>query len=142
VIFLGEGINEGSMAMPRVKLAPGIEYKIRISEALRNRIERAAKRNKNSANVEMSRRLEASFEEPAGIKLETVLALVSTAQKIYDQVSKLLEQRARKNAAYAQLLTVLREMPEQVLAADPQFAEDLDRALNGLLATEAALEPA
>jgi hypothetical protein len=143
--------------MPRVKLAPGIEYKIRISATLRQRIERAAKRNKNSANMEMSRRLERSFEEPAspaGDLLEGVAKVLTTAQRINGRTLNIIEQqkkqRAKREAEAAAMWKLLREMPQSVLDAinaEPEYAKAFDALVKGKadaehVTTEAALEPA
>jgi hypothetical protein len=49
-----------------------VQYKLRIRESLRRRIEQAAKKNGVSANQEMVGRLERSFEQETQRKLDLV----------------------------------------------------------------------
>jgi hypothetical protein len=75
-----------------------VQYKLRIREALRRRIERAAKEHGISANQEMAGRLERSFEQESMRKID----LIAT------QMEKLVQYTA------ATLATVLRERQERI----------------------------
>jgi hypothetical protein len=57
--------------MPR-KPSDIVQYKLRIRESLRRRIEKAAKKNKTSANQEMANRLEHSFDQEQFHEIENV----------------------------------------------------------------------
>jgi hypothetical protein len=57
--------------MPR-KPSAVLQYKLRIREALRRRIEQAAKKRGVSANYEMTSRLEQSFEQEASRSNEAI----------------------------------------------------------------------
>jgi hypothetical protein len=83
--------------MPR-KPIEVVQYKLRIREALRRRIERAAKEHGVSANQEMASRLERSFEQESVRKID----LIAT------QMEKLVQYTA------ATLATVLRERQERI----------------------------
>ena len=75
-----------------------VQYKLRIRESLRRRIEQAAKKGGVSANQEMASRLERSFEEESVGKIG-LLAM---------QMEKLVQYTA------ATLATMLRERPERI----------------------------
>jgi hypothetical protein len=75
-----------------------VQYKLRIREALRRRIERAAKDHGISANQEMAGRLEQSFEQESVRKID----LIAT------QMEKLLHYTA------GTLATLLRERQERI----------------------------
>jgi 5-formyltetrahydrofolate cyclo-ligase len=93
--------------MPR-KPSHVLQYKLRIREALRRRIEKAAEKNGVSANQEMVRRLERSFDQEA-------------AQSI-NQVATNLE------AASTRLIALLEPGANTPLPLVVEAAEKLERA--------------
>jgi hypothetical protein len=152
MIVFGSEIKKES-AMPRVNLSSGgvLDYKIRITRGLRQKLERAAKRSGLSANREMVHRLEQSFEDSSLISnakmfemLEKFSTLVTTAQTTYGHVSKLLDRQVNRNTAFARLLVLLGKMPERVFAAiraaDPEYLEQLNQVLSLDETKAAALE--
>ena len=62
--------------MPRQPSAI-VQYKLRIREALRRRIERAAKEHGVSANQEMVRRLEQSFDQETTRTLDDICKVLT-----------------------------------------------------------------
>jgi predicted transcriptional regulator len=60
-------------------MSRAIDYKIRIRDALRRRLETAAKKRDHSINAEMVARIEESFERGDLLKLEKITAGLETA---------------------------------------------------------------
>jgi flagellar motility protein MotE (MotC chaperone) len=103
--------------MPR-KPSAVLQYKLRIRETLRRKIEKAAEKNRVSANAEMARRLERTFDQEA----------------LFD-VANVAEDLKIIWARYSQALDGLQEQGDLMRAADA-----LVKAVEQNKPTAAALE--
>jgi hypothetical protein len=67
-----------------------LQYKLRIRESLRRRIEQAAKKRGVSANYEMTSRLERSFEQEAARSIDMVAGAIEIAWARHEQANHVL----------------------------------------------------
>jgi chemotaxis methyl-accepting protein methylase len=100
--------------MPR-KPSDIVQYKLRIRESLRRRIEKAAEKNQTSANSEMANRLEASFRQEG---VDELSALVMKATRVFSLVDveawiKSDGRHGLVHAASALVLQVL-QLPDEI----------------------------
>ena len=101
--------------MPR-KPSAILQYKLRIRESLRRRIEKAAEKNGVSANSEMVSRLERSFDQERAIEIDSVAHHIEAAWARLDQIFHDLNNQGDLLRAAEELVAQV----EQLLPAERQ----------------------
>jgi hypothetical protein len=101
--------------MPR-KPSAILQYKLRIRENLRRRIEKAAEKNRVSANYEMVSRLERSFDQEHTIEIAAVAGHIEAAWARLDQIFHDLNKQGDLLRAAEELVAQI----EQLLPAERQ----------------------
>jgi hypothetical protein len=106
-----------------------VQFKLRIREGLRRKVEAAAIRNEVSANAEMAARLENSFDADAGAQLDAVVTqatkvLANIDWEIWKNVDLLHE---LDRASIELILLCKKRLPD-----DPELATAIDRVNRAL----------
>jgi hypothetical protein len=96
--------------MPR-KPSAVLQYKLRIRESLRRRIEKAAEKNKVSANYEMVSRLERSFDQEHTIEIAAIAGHIEDAWARNDQIFHELNKQGDLLRAAEELVAQIEQLP-------------------------------
>jgi hypothetical protein len=97
-----------------------VQYKLRIRESLRRQIEKAAKQNEVSANAEMAKRLQDSFQQEFLAESETLVARMVDACGGFELV-----------LATTALMAQIRQLPDEI-QNQAEFKAALDRVSKAL----------
>jgi hypothetical protein len=115
-----------------------LQYKLRIREALRRRIEQAAKGRPIpvSANYEMVSRLEQSFEKES---LWTLAGVAADMSNIWDRYGKAIDE-LNKQGDLIRAVEALLKLPAKADAADREDAvANVQRVITGIKAQAAEI---
>jgi hypothetical protein len=92
-------------------MSRAIDYKIRIRDALRRRLETAAKKRDHSINAEMVARIEESFERGDLLKLEKITTGLETA---YGRWAREGRDRSQTQELMNAAEALIRQLPTEV----------------------------
>jgi hypothetical protein len=124
--------------MPR-KPSAILQYKLRIRESLRRRIEKAAEKNKVSANYEMVSRLERSFDQEHTIEIAAVAGHIEAAWARLDQIFHELNKQGDLLGAAEELVAQIEQLPAERQTTGIKKAVERVKQIGKVIDIEAAL---
>jgi hypothetical protein len=106
-----KGLNLSAPTLESPKLERTVEYKLRIREDLRQRLELAAEANRVSANREMVDRIAQSFEYPPTRTIEAIAADMDSVWGRYGKIFLDLSTRGDLVRATETLVEAVEQLP-------------------------------